>query len=251
MERFGSRLILVVTLLVIVTAAWVTGQRVPASKSIDTETVVIAEDSQSLVDSLSTTDLSNLDDTESHLAQTSPAEQPLPAAPAKESTVESTTIPPANVVAKPAIDQSLTESIAVNSVPTQPAQEMSATLALEAPRSVHDDPIASLADAPTETVSSPLLAPPVPPQAAVPPFTPVQSVAHDMSAKLPTEPAAAMTLVPATVGGFYTGNESIEALPVLPKHPQPRHLASQPPSRHRPWFRLLNQRHLQAARPIN
>ncbi len=140
---------LVVTLLVIVTAAWVTGQRVPASKSIDTETVVIAEDSQSLVDSLSTTDLSNLDDTESHLAQTSPAEQPLPAAPAKESTVESTTIPPTNVVAKPAIDQPLTESIAVNSVPTQPAQEMSATLALEAPRSVHDDPIASLADAPT------------------------------------------------------------------------------------------------------
>ncbi len=216
MERFGSRLILIVTLLVIVTAAWVTGQRVPASKAVDSDAVVIAEDGQSLVESLSKTDFSKLDDTESHLAQTSPVEPPLLVESDKDKLVEPTPVTPTNVVAKPAMEQPVAESVA-NHGQTQSTHEMSATLALEAPRAVHDDQIASLADAPTDMASSPLLAPPTPPQATGQPFTPVQSVAHDMSAKLPSEPSAAMALAPATGGGFYTGNESIEALPSTPQ----------------------------------
>lgn len=217
MERFGSRLILVVTLLVIMTAAWVTGQRIPASKSAGTDVVAsnADEDSEGLVDALSTPDLSKVDGASSQLAQTpevgpvvpSESVETLPSAPIMT--------PTTNVVAKPAIDQSFTHSAAINPAPATPSQEMSATLALEAPRSVHDEEIAPLTDAPAGTPSTSQLTTLSPPLAAGHPATPVQSVAHDMSAKLPPDSAAAMSLAPAA-GGFYTGNETIDVLPSAP-----------------------------------
>ena len=250
MERFGSRLILIVTLLVIMTAAWVTGQRVPASKSVGTDEIATTEDNSDLTNLLDANRLANSQSTHTHMAQAAPTEQPLPAelrseqpsesSSAVSSPVQSNTTPSSlasstNLVAKPAVEQPFTESSAIQPAPAQPApvlatQEMSASLALEAPRSVHDDEIASLADAPAQSTSGPLLSAPAQSMNSGHAFTPVQSVAHDMSPKLPTTPAAPMSLAPAAGGGFYTGNESIEALPTTPAATPSQPTSSQPTS---------------------
>ncbi len=257
MERFGSRLILIITLLVIMTAAWVTGQRMPASKPTGVDDLIAADatDSDSLDqqadDKLATNAGSTSLADSSPQSSTSNAELDLN----HDSTSDGDSVPDShsNVAAKPAMESRDTADLASsgttdtsNSLPPQPSPDLSAILALEAPRTVYEDdtpPVTNATGGATELPSLPANSDPSSGSHAYASptlTTPVQSVAHDLGSKLPADTGRpAMNLAPATGDqGFYSGSDKIEALPQLtpaqPAAPVEAAVATNVPSSHTP-----------------